>query len=128
IALMKIAVAQMTSTDNVSVNISSVENLYREAVRSGVELVVFPENSLYLRLVPGSPMRGVSEAELSHLEKLANEGGRHLMLTTPTAGARGKFTNSTWLFSPGLSPRIVYSKIHLFDVDVEALRVSVNPS
>ncbi|NJL72346.1 MAG: hypothetical protein HC888_12600, partial [Candidatus Competibacteraceae bacterium] len=56
--------------------------------------------------------------QIGALQALVDSGETDVLLTTPLRGD-GKFRNCTIWFRAGHSPRIVYSKIHLFDVDVE---------
>ena len=49
---------------------------------------------------------------------MVDEFGTSIMLTTPLRAGE-KFSNSTVLLNPQEDAQVVYSKIHLFDVDVE---------
>lgn len=114
---LKLAVVQLTSNDTPADNLTRIEAAYAKAVEQGAELVVCPENSIYLRIQAGSKIEGLSADQILRLEKLVQSAA--LMVTTPTAEGAGKFRNSTWMFEPGKSAREVYTKIHLFDVDVD---------
>ncbi len=118
---MKIAVSQMTSVDNMEVNLAAILADINAAAAQGAELVVFPENSLYLRLAPGEPLRilDLNGAEAGAIAEAAAKNKINVLLTTPTAGAGVKAKNSTIHFAPGAQAKIVYSKIHMFDVDVD---------
>src|SRR5262249_4008974 len=76
--------------------------------------------SLYFRIRGREHVRGLDlrGPELKLLQHQVEEGGATLMITTPVANAAGKLTNSTLLFRPGHPVENVYSKVHLFDVDV----------
>ena len=54
----RLAVTQMTSTDNLAVNLEQVEQLYRCAGDSN--LVVFPENTLFFRVRSGSRIQSLN--------------------------------------------------------------------
>ena len=116
----KLGVAQLTSVDDVRPNLKQIEKLYLEAVNKDADLAVFPENSLFLRIRSGAGIEGLNLAgsEAAHLDKLVAKNGTPLMLTTPVAAAGGKAHNSTILFQRGMPSRVLYTKIHLFDVDV----------
>lgn len=116
---LRLGLVQMTSTDDIDQNLNQVTSLYLEALSLGAELVVFPENSLFMRLRSGSPMKGVEigGAELTALNQLVERSGPPLLLTTPIKTS-DRYRNSTLLFEKGSLVREVYSKIHLFDVDV----------
>ncbi len=79
-------------------------------------LVVFPENSLFFRIRSGSIVESLSSPEMDQIQNALGSAG--LMLTTAMKTASGKLRNSTLLFEKGKEPRVVYSKVHLFDVDV----------
>ncbi|HMN66910.1 MAG TPA: nitrilase-related carbon-nitrogen hydrolase [Bdellovibrionales bacterium] len=118
---MKLGLAQMTSTDDVQANLRQMIDLYSRAADQGSDLVVFPENSLYFRLQPGAKLMSLSvdSPEIQRLRELVERRNAGLMLTTAMDGTGGKARNSTLLLDRGQAPRIVYSKIHLFDVDVD---------
>ncbi len=117
---LKIAIAQTTSVDDISLNLGMVEEMYLRAAKNGADLAVFPENTLYMRIQSGSHLKSaeLDGAEFSHLSRMVEQYKTSLMLTTPLKSG-DKFANSTVLLNPGEKARVVYSKIHLFDVDVE---------
>lgn len=117
---LRLGVAQMTANEDVSGNIDTVETLFRRSDKDGADLTVFPENSLFFRIRRGSPLSGLdlNGPEIARIEKFVNAGRSALMFTTAVAGAENKFRNSTLFFAPGQVPQVLYSKIHLFDVDV----------
>lgn len=110
----------MTSVDDVAENLRVVADHYIRAAGANADLIIFPENTLYFRIQSGSQLKNIelNGPEFSTLQKLVDGNKTSLMLTTPLKSG-AKFTNSTVLLNPGEKPRIVYSKIHLFDVDVE---------
>jgi predicted amidohydrolase len=110
----------MTSTDRLAANMDFVVEAYQKAARDKAQLVVFPENSLFFRIQSGSSLQGPAwnGPELKRLSALVDEHKSAMMLTTALKGPSGKFNNSTLLFEAGRELRVVYSKIHLFDVDV----------
>jgi predicted amidohydrolase len=113
---LNIAVAQMTSVDDLSANSEKVLGLFRRA--AGADLAIFPENTLFFRIRSGSSLESRSLDEMAPLRAEADKSGTALMLTTAMRTNGNKFRNSTLLFEPGRAPRVVYSKVHLFDVDV----------
>lgn len=117
---MKLSIAQLTSIDDFGTNLRTVKELYSRAVSQDSDLVVFPENTLYVRIQSGSKLKSIAldGPEFSTLKKLVDELGTSMMLTTPLKTGE-KFSNSTILLNSQEDPRVVYSKIHLFDVDVE---------
>ncbi len=120
----RLGLAQITSTDKVEKNLETIEALYGQSIIDRPDLVVFPENSLFLRIESGSAVSGVGVdgPEIARLNKMVEKLGVPMMLTTPVVTGGGKHLNSTLLLRPRFTPEIVYSKIHLFDVDVEGAR------
>ena len=116
----RLGVAQMTSTDVAETNLRCIENLFARAVADRADLVVFPENSMYFRIRSGEAVRGLvwNGTEMETLQSLVDAHETKLMITTAFR-ERDKLSNSTVLFSPRVSAEKLYSKIHLFDVDVE---------
>lgn len=118
---LHLGLVQMTSVDDVGVNLKYVEESFRKAADQGAELVVLPENSLFMRLRSDQSVVGITlnGPEIERLQNLVESSSRSaLMLTTPQASPSGRAKNSTWLLRRGQSPAVVYDKIHLFDVDV----------
>lgn len=119
--ILRLALAQMTSSDDISANLDTVELLYKKSISQQPDLVVFPENTLFMRLQSGSIVKGVelNSEPMSRLSQLVESHGVPLLLTTAIASNNGLNHNATVLLEKGSRPRIVYSKIHLFDVDVK---------
>lgn len=117
---MKLSVAQLTSVDDFSANLRMIKDLFLRGVSQESDLVIFPENTLYFRIQSGSKLKSVEldGPEFSALKKMVDEFGTSIMLTTPLRAGE-KFSNSTVLLNPQEDAQVVYSKIHLFDVDVE---------
>lgn len=115
----RLGVAQITSTEDLAINADMIAKTYARA--HGADLVVFPENSLFTRIQPGAPIRAAAldGTEFQQLQAHVDRAGVPLMLTTPLAGGEGKrLRNATVLLRPVVAPAVVYTKIHLFDVDV----------
>ncbi len=120
-ALLHLGIVQMTSVDDVAANLSLIKSLYQSAVDQGANLVVFPENSLFLRLSANLPIEGIQldGPELRKLQEVVQKLGVPVLLTTPLSTGAGRLRNSTLLIRENGSIGEVYSKIHLFDVDVK---------
>jgi predicted amidohydrolase len=117
--IFRIGVVQMTSTDDIRKNLATVIERYREGIRLGAEMVVFPENSLFHKIRQGSAVESLDLNGEVHrlLIEEVNKAGVPLMLTTPVLAGSAKPLNATVLYREGRG-QVVYSKIHLFDVDV----------
>ena len=66
----------MTSTDSVASNVTMVKRLYDEATLA--DLVVFPENSLFLRIRSGGAVEalGLAGVECAEIQEMVNQGGK----------------------------------------------------
>lgn len=119
---IRVAVVQMTSTEDEDLNLVQIERLVARAVAQGAAFVVLPENAAWLRIGdavnPGHRLG--HSAVLSRLASLA-QAHRISLLLGSILIARGEGerpTNTSLLFD--LEGRVVarYDKIHLFRVDI----------
>lgn len=128
-SVLPIAVVQMTSVNGVDSNESTIRAALQEiAKHGGVQLVVFPENVWFLRLVDGEGLPDFSMANRFHQEIQAWVEANDCAVVfgaVPVARAlnssedvSGKPYAATAVFEPGRSWHVPYTKLHLFDVDV----------
>lgn len=118
---LRVAMAQMTSIDRSDENLNTIFAMIEEAAKQEARLVVFPENSVFMRLQPGSQLQvfdPVSESGRK-IASLAKQHNIHILLTTPCSKDSKKAVNATIYWRPGSQGEVVYSKIHLFDVEVD---------
>ena len=114
------AACQMQSTDDPDANKNQVREFLRKLEK--VDLVSFPENSLFFRIRAGEKFLGFSKddpffVELSDWAK-KNQACIHLG-SVALKSENAKLLNATvWIDHAG-QISFPYSKIHLFDVDVE---------
>lgn len=122
---LRVAVVQMTSVNSVERNEAAVLSALQEVTeksRSGeIDLVVFPENVWFFRLVEGQPLPDFSKASAFH-EKLAAWSTKNdaavVLGAVPVAQSGEKPFAATVVFEPGRPWHVPYTKVHLFDVDV----------
>lgn len=120
----KVAVAQMTSTDDVESNLTVAARLVAQAADDGASLVVLPEAFAYLG--PDEHFRAVSEPLpgggpiLRRCQALAEEHDVHLVLGGFWEEAEDphKVRNACVHLGADGAVEAVYRKIHLFDVDL----------
>jgi deaminated glutathione amidase len=119
--ILKIALAQMTSIDDVSVNTQTILSLLKKLAPSEVACIFFPENCLYMRLREGEKIQGL---ELSHeaFQILAdwarhNKTGIHLG-SVPIRENGFLYNGTVWIDVLG-DVKVTYKKIHLFDIQLE---------
>jgi predicted amidohydrolase len=118
---LNIAIAQMTSVDSVEVNLKQISQMVLDASAqpesTRPRIIFFPENSLYFRIKSDEklPQVVLSSPEFKELERLSDEANIHLHLTS-TIYDSGKNWNASVLVSPKGGSKIIYRKIHLFDI------------
>ena len=120
-----ITLVQMNSTDSVEQNFQQIKTLLSE--NSGVfssQLMVFPENSLFMKIKRGGIISGLSLTDpvFLKLRELCSHYTTCILLTTPIQD-QGKVFNATVFVSADSPPKILYRKIHLFDTAIENNRV-----
>lgn len=124
---MRLAMAQISSTDDPAVNLETVLTQTRRAAEQGAELVVFPEAAM-CRF--GVPLREVAQpldgpwasavVRLADTEQVAVVAG----MFTPSDD--GRIYNTVLVARPGQAP-VGYRKIHLFDAFGFAESATVAP-
>ena len=121
---MRVAVVQMTSTDEVASNLAEAEKWVAQAAELGAELIALPENFAYLRR-EGTAVPCAQSIDGEIVGSLRSWAERHRVWLIG-----GTFLESipgdtrAYNTSVAISPRgevvAVYRKIHLFDVDLSA--------
>lgn len=117
---LRVAVCQLQSIDDVETNLRSILVLLEQIrEKGGADIICFPENCLYLRLSK-QPIPGVSlqDAAFETLKAKADQFNAFIFFGSVPLKEDGKLSNATVLCAPGEKPKVVYRKIHLFDVDV----------
>jgi deaminated glutathione amidase len=119
--VLNIALAQMTSVDSVEVNLKQISQMVLEAndqpEAQRPRIIFFPENSLYFRIKSDEklPQIVLDSSEFKALEHLSNDTNIHLHLTSTIYDSE-KNWNASVLISPQIGAKIIYRKIHLFDI------------
>lgn len=123
---LKIALAQMTSVDDVEINLKQMEDLLKEIFLKNQEqdsprLVCFPENCLYMRLVEGEKIDGflIHSPVFKKLQEWAITYKTHLHLGSIPLYIENHFYNSSVLITPDGEIQPSYQKMHLFDIQLE---------
>ncbi|MBV2169220.1 MAG: carbon-nitrogen hydrolase family protein [Bdellovibrio sp.] len=117
-----VAVAQMTSIDDVDTNLMQMEALLEETFKSSQpRLVSFPENCLYLRLIEGQKIEGftLSHAAFAQLSVWSKKYNTYLHLGSIPLYVDGHLYNSSVLITPEGVVQPTYQKMHLFDIQLE---------
>jgi len=130
---LRVGLVQLQANDNLADNLKQIFKSLNQFKSKKVDLVVLPENALYLRL-DKSPANGptfnLKEAFWAELQMFCDQKKMAILIgSVPyrkaiTAAGSGKRavarpTNATVYLQPRKKPKVVYEKIHLFDVDVK---------
>jgi predicted amidohydrolase len=119
---LNIAILQLCSTDEVAGNqreILEVMGYLKEP--SSLDVVFMPENSLYIRIDRSQQHEGLLAGDpvFAPFQQFAKRHQCHLLFgSNPMQSENGIANSTVWINSKGevITP---YTKIHLFDVDVE---------
>ena len=124
-ARLRVALAQMSSSDDPSENAAAAEALIREGAAGGARFVLTPEVTNMVSFSRERQRRLLrDEAEdhaLARLRALAAELEVWLLigsLAVKSGDADGRFANRSFLIGPDGAIRARYDKIHMFDVDI----------
>lgn len=119
---MRVALVQLTSSDDPTANLARVEGLIRKAAAGGAEFVLTPETTNIISF-DRDHQNAVLVCEdddktLARLVELTAELGIHLLIGSLALKTdETRFANRSFLISPdGIIAR--YDKIHMFDVDL----------
>lgn len=122
-SIVRVAVAQMTSINDLTANFSTCSRLVKEAAAAGVKFVCFPENFSYMGAKDGDSLKIAQPLDGPIMKgycSLAKESG--IWLSLGGFQERGSddthLRNTHVLVDDAGNIRQTYSKIHLFDVDV----------
>ena len=121
---VKVAVAQMTSRDDVEENLRATERAVRTAAQDGARLVVLPECFAFLgpekgKLAIAEPLPGGGPI-LERCQELARAHRAELVLGGfwEKGSDAARVRNACVHLGADGAVRAVYRKIHLFDVDL----------
>jgi predicted amidohydrolase len=119
---VRVALVQMTSTDDVGANLAAARAFVSEAADRGADLVALPENFAFLRR-EGEPIPCAQSLDgeiVASLRAIARE--RRIWILGGTFPERrdedARVHNTSVLVSAAGEIAAVYRKIHLFDVDL----------
>lgn len=121
---MRAAVVQMTSGDDLAVNLEQAERFIREARSVDADLIALPENFAFLRR-EGQPIpcaQAVDGEIIGRVRTLARELEVWILAGTFPEAVPGeaRIHNTSVLISDQGELAGVYRKIHLFDVDLRS--------
>lgn len=117
-----VAAVQMTSVDDVDVNLKQIQDVLIDIFKTDrPRFVSFPENCLYLRLEEGEKIEGMplTHSAFGVLSELAARYDTHLHLGSVPLRLSGHVYNSSVLITPQGEVLPTYQKMHLFDIQLE---------
>ena len=127
---MRIALIQLTVTDDPVANLAATLGFVRQAHAEGAEFILTPEctNGLWSNRAAQKAMLRLEEddATLAALRDEAGKLGIWLLigsLALLTGDEDGRFANRSFLIRPDASIAARYDKIHMFDVNVSETEV-----
>ncbi|BBX18890.1 hydrolase [Mycolicibacterium duvalii] len=111
---MRIALAQIRSSDEPTANLALVEEYTRQAVDAGASLVLFPEATMCRFGVPLAPIAEPFDGPwASGVRAIAQRAGVVVVAGMFVPADHGRVTNTLIATGPGVDAR--YDKIHLYD-------------
>lgn len=127
---MRIALIQLTVTDDPVANLAATMGFVRQAHAEGAEFILTPEctNGLWSNRAAQKAMLRLEEddATLAALRDEAGKLGVWLLIGSIallTGDEDGRFANRSFLIRPDASIAARYDKIHMFDVNVSETEV-----
>jgi predicted amidohydrolase len=120
---MKIGIAQLCSVDDITTNLNLILRLMEQAAPEKPEIIFFPENALYFRIDTSTDVQALALEDLV-FEKLQDKCIKLDMaihLTTAIED-KGQVFNASVLIDRLGHMRVVYRKIHLFDISLSGQR------
>lgn len=121
---MRVAVVQMTSTDDVGANLATAAQWIAQAADQGAELIALPENFAFLRR-EGMPIPCAQSLEGEIVGALRECAQRHRVWLVggsfhEAVPGETRVGNTSVAVAPSGEIAAIYRKIHLFDVDLTA--------
>lgn len=116
---LQVAVVQLTSGEDVEANADRILE-FLSHLEAGVDLVCLPENALFLRGSKSTPIVEIrlSDPAIQRLSRFADERDCGILVGSIPHREDDRLYNAMVFLEPKRAPRVVYRKVHLFDVDV----------
>lgn len=117
---LRVAICQMNSVDDAEKNFAQVLSLLSQ-VQTPVDLVCFPENALYFRVTASEDVPGIeiSDPRFQAICAWAKTHSAFVHVGSVPIKKGNKLGNTSILIKPDGAILESYSKIHLFDIQLE---------
>ena len=122
--ILKIGLVQMNSTDSVEENFHQIKHILERDCKGQLpDGIVFPENSLFLKIKKHTKVQGLDlkSSVFQKLSELSSHYKTEFFLTTPLK-EKWRIYNATVRISPQAAPVVIYKKIHLFNAAIDDSR------
>ena len=130
---VKVSIGQMCATDSIEANIKYIESMVSKAADIGSRMLFLPENAIFMGR---SPTESIAMAESigdpngiihSRIARLAKENDMWISIggfqERTEAYPESKVHNCHVLLDNNGEVKATYRKVHLFDVDIETVRL-----
>lgn len=116
---MKIGVAQLNCNDDVTNNLVQIKKIIEDSKIEKPSVIFFPENSLFMRINPEDKVEALSldDSIFKKLKDICFQSQIAIHLTTPIK-ENGKVFNASIFIDTQNNAKILYRKIHLFDIEL----------
>ncbi len=116
---MKIALAQLNSGDEITVNLAAIEAAIDEASSEKATIVFFPENAIFFRISNSDKVKPIKldGAEVILLSDLCKRKSIAIHFTTAIEDLDVVYNASIFIDKNGVAKKL-YNKIHLFDIEL----------
>lgn len=121
---LKVALGQLTSTENIESNTQQILSLLESLpVNSGVRLICFPENCLFMRIneknsIPQFDLQ--KDANIQKLSAWAQSQRSNIHLGSVPLKIGDQLFNASVLIREDGQVQSTYQKIHLFDISLDS--------
>lgn len=114
-----IGMAQLNSNDDVSRNLNQIAVLL-DSLQAPVDIVFFPENSLFFRIKENDVIQflNLESPELKSIAEICSKKNIHVHLGSVALTDKVCSSNSSIIITPQKKILKSYSKIHLFDIQL----------
>ncbi len=118
---MNVLLCQLTSINDLEINRQEILKLLKTQDLSLIDLILLPENALYMRLSKEEPIYVVTfkEAVFHDLQRLCDEFHVAIHIGSCAVQEKDKTFNASVFLEPFKEPRMSYQKIHLFDFEMQ---------